>query len=124
MKIKRLAGSTIVVKYSKGWFQGRTPDELFFATEYAQALKSALNLVRAGFKNVEVIQFRDVLHTHSELSAALKHVTAHSTDEEIIKHVYAASHSEQVNMHMLRSGSRIENSLGLQIWAVATEEVA
>ena len=123
MKIKRIAGSTIVVKSdAKGFFEWRKPSQLFFHDEYVQALRTALNLVRLGYNNISISQYRECLHTHSELVTASTSFTSGSTDDEVIKMAYEASHMKQQNLHMLRTGSRLENSLGLTLWAMATEE--
>jgi len=89
--MQRFDPSNIIVKYSRGRFCGRVYTSLIFRNEYAAALRTALATVKAGCTNVEVIQYRETLHTHQELADALKHLTNDSTDEEIIEEVHNSS---------------------------------
>lgn len=89
--IKRLNPNSIIVKYNHGRFEGRIQTSLSFELEYADALRSAINLIQSGNSNVTVIQYREVLHTHSELWEAMWNLSPFATNEEIIEEVHHAS---------------------------------
>lgn len=122
MKIKRLAGSTIVIKYSSGLVEYRKQNHLYFADEYVQALRSALNMVKANYKDVTIMQYRETIHTHSDLLAAAKMLDRYSTDIEVIEQVHHAT-VRQPNPNLFALLSSSSAVLGT-VWAVATEEAA
>lgn len=95
--IKRLNPNSIIVKYNHGRYQGRIQTSLDFKLEYADALRSAINLIREGNTNVTVIQYRDVMHTHSELYEAMYNLSPYPTDEEIIEEVHYVSRKHNLS---------------------------
>ena len=109
--VKPLAGNIIMVKYNDGRYQGRIQTGLWFEREYPAALRAALEAIESGCTNVEVIQFREVLHSHRELVQAAYHLNPYSTDEEVVEAVHHASRKQERSqeqtgtgiMHMLRS---------------------
>lgn len=88
--IKRLNPNSIIVKYNHGRYEGRIQTSLSFQLEYADALRSAINLIQSGNTNVTVIQYREVLHSHSELVEAMFNLSPYATNEEIIEEVHHA----------------------------------
>jgi hypothetical protein len=65
---------------------------LEFFNDYPKALRFALNQVRDGKQDVTVIQRREVIHTHENLSNAVLNIHRFDTDENIIEQVHHASY--------------------------------
>ncbi len=93
--MKRINPHATIVKYTYGTYQGRPQTHLLFEEEYPDALRAALDLVRKGRKQVEVIQYREVLHTHKELQEAVLLLHPFSTNEDIVEQVHFASYKPE-----------------------------
>lgn len=111
-KIRRVNPDHIVVKYNHGLYEERVQTSINFFAEYANALRTALNCVRSGFTQVEVIQYREVIHSHSELLRAANNLGMYATDEEIIEEVNHASRRYNP-LNLIRSS----NKSGALVWA-------
>jgi hypothetical protein len=117
-RIKRVNASAILVKFSKGKYQGRIQTSINFEDNYVDALRSALNAVRSGCTDVSVIQYRERIHSHSELYAASYYLGRHATDEEVIEQVHHFS-SLPPNPNLIRLLDSVGSSIST-IWAVAS----
>ena len=115
--IKRLPGDIITVLHDSRMFQGRVPTSLFFSNDYASALRAAFKAIKSGRSNVRVVQFRDSIHTHSELETAMSLLSADPSDEEVIEQAQHASSSHQDGQRGLAHlfGSTVHRPLG---WAL------
>lgn len=116
--VNRVNPNHILVKYNTGVYQHRVQTKLNFQAEYVDALRSALNLVRSGATQVEVIQYREQLHSHHELKHAATHLGRYATDEEVIEAVHNSTFKPQ-NVNLLRLLSSPGCTLAT-IWAVAS----
>jgi hypothetical protein len=84
MKISRLPANTIMVRFNKGVIESRTQTQLVFKNRYVDALRTALDAIKWGFTNVEVIQRRERLHTWDELTEAAFILNSKATDDEVL----------------------------------------
>jgi hypothetical protein len=89
--IRRVDPSFHVVKYNRGWFQGRVRTSLEFESNYEAALLHALDAVASGCTNVSVTQYREVLHTHHQIVETLANLGAYPTTAEIVEQAHHAS---------------------------------
>lgn len=92
--ITPLSPKNIMVKFNTGRYEGRVQTSLAFSTRYADALRSALDAISRGCTQVEVIQYRDVVHNHSQLTEALFHLGVNlldASDDEIIEEAHYAT---------------------------------
>jgi hypothetical protein len=87
----RINPNNILVTYSRGRFQGRIQTSLSFEEKYADALRHALDAVRAGCADVKVIQYREIVHNGTQLKEAARYLHRNSSDEEIIEECHHAS---------------------------------
>jgi hypothetical protein len=117
-RIKRVNSSAILVRFNKGHYQGRVQTSINFENNYVDALRSALNAVRSGCTQVEVIQYREVVHSHSELYAAGQHLNRFATDQEVIEEVNYFTHLPP-NPNLIRLLDSVGPKLST-IWAAAS----
>lgn len=89
--VKRIDPNSIIVKYIKTPQVGRSFTTIDFQDEYVDALRTAINAVRSGYQKVEVIQRREVLHTHEQLCRAADNLELYATDEDIVEEAHHAS---------------------------------
>lgn len=116
--IRRVNPHDIVIKYSDGMCEHRVQTKLNFKEDYIEALRSALNLVRAGMQDVTVIQYRETLHSHSELRHAAAHLGRHATDEEVLEQVHNSTRLPQ-NPNLMKLLTSVGTHIAT-LWAVAT----
>lgn len=89
--IQRLDPNHILVRYETGLYEDRTQTSLSFENNYADALRTALSVTQHGYQNVQVVQYRETLHYHSDLLRALEYLNPKSTDAEVIDSVKQAT---------------------------------
>jgi hypothetical protein len=94
MKISRLPANTIMVRFNKGVIESRTQTQLVFKNRYVDALRTALDAIKWGFTNVEVIQRRERLHTWDELTEAAFILNSKATDDEVLAFLPPPAHVE------------------------------